>query len=356
LATLFIQTAFVGDLFLSIPSLKFLKQKYPDRELILYCRKGLGPLFKNLKLVDHYYEVDKAHPKKQNQKAELSEKKFELIVSVHESIRSTILTYNLESKTKLGYESWWNFFAFNIRKPRRMEWPEVLRQLDLLSALDTDLESHLRELFEKKQFLNSNAQRDILNNLSIPDWASLSVRGEVKKLEYQNSVPELPEKYYVVAPGSVWPTKRWTEDGFVNLMNHLNYPVVLVGSNEEQELCSRLTLKSKNAINTSGKTTIQDTLKIMSQALLVISNDSGAQHMACAVETPVVSLFGPTTLDLGYRPWFSKVRIAEVSNLKCRPCGKHGSKKCPIGTHECMKNISWQSVLALANQLVNLRK
>jgi heptosyltransferase-2 len=68
-------------------------------------------------------------------------------------------------------------------------------------------------------------------------------------------------------------------------------------------------------------------------------------HLAATSETPSVVIFGPTILEFGFRPWQDRVFVVETHGLACRPCGKHGHKKCPIGTHICMKQISKDEVL-----------
>ncbi|MCB0370096.1 MAG: hypothetical protein KDD45_11895, partial [Bdellovibrionales bacterium] len=93
-------------------------------------------------------------------------------------------------------------------------------------------------------------------------------------------------------------------------------------------------------------TSVYESSLILSHADLVIGNDSASSHLACLCDCQLVSFFGPTVLDFGYRPWGNKVYIFENETLKCRPCGPHGHKKCPIGTHECMKSIKPEMVFS----------
>ncbi len=83
---------------------------------------------------------------------------------------------------------------------------------------------------------------------------------------------------------------------------------------------------------------------LMQRSQLVVSNDSGSQHLASLVETPLVSIFGPTVLSQGFGPWQNKAVVAQATGLTCRPCGRHGHDKCPIGTHVCMTSLTPDSV------------
>ncbi|MCB0356838.1 MAG: glycosyltransferase family 9 protein [Bdellovibrionales bacterium] len=343
MANLFIQTAFLGDLFLSIPALKKLKSMNPDEELWLFCRSGFGQLFKDLKLINSYVEVNKADGSWKKAKLQLQTQSYNYTVSVHQSFRTAAIVASLSSKHKIGYYHWWNFWAYHQRALRNMAWPEALRQLHLLSLLDNNLKQQFEILSQQKYFMNSHTQLDLKNNTPLPAWASASILKELTQLNISLDRFALPEQYIAISPGSVWPTKRWSEQNFVELINKLPYPVVLLGSREEAELCARIAAHDKQSINLGGKTSLLETLEILSHAKLTISNDSGAQHMAAAVECPVVSIFGPTVLSFGYRPWIQKARVVEL-DLACRPCGKHGAKSCPLGTHECMQKLSPDSV------------
>jgi len=73
-------------------------------------------------------------------------------------------------------------------------------------------------------------------------------------------------------------------------------------------------------------------------------------HLGSTAGTPTVSIFGPTILEFGYRPWNARAEIVQI-DLSCRPCGKHGAKKCPLGTHACMKGISSRVVITAADRL-----
>jgi len=77
---------------------------------------------------------------------------------------------------------------------------------------------------------------------------------------------------------------------------------------------------------------------------LMICNDSGALHIANAMKVKVFAFFGPTVTSIGYYPYRKGDRVFEV-DLDCRPCGSHGGNKCPLKHHNCMQQISVESVL-----------
>lgn len=335
-AILFVQTAFLGDLLLSIPALKRIKLVYPYNPIYLVCRKGLGSLLLHLQVCDQVFEVEKNNSESYRKvKDQLKLIEFEKIISPHESMTSAMLVSKLKAKDKISYRHWWNFLFYNHRIKKNTQWPEALRQMELLTVFDLDLKNKM------KDYLNT----DLLG--PIPDWSNTQVQ---KYLGDQNWV--------CIFPGSVWPTKMWTMDGFIELgkyLNHKNYKVILLGSAQEKELCEQIASHLSSVQNMAGKTNLMQTLHILSQSQAVVSNDSGGQHLASLCAVPTVSIFGPTVLSQGFRPWNSNIQIAELKSLHCRPCGKHGHKKCPLGTHECMKKLPVQNVIEKLEILLKLR-
>ncbi|HEX9894642.1 MAG TPA: glycosyltransferase family 9 protein, partial [Gemmatimonadales bacterium] len=85
---------------------------------------------------------------------------------------------------------------------------------------------------------------------------------------------------------------------------------------------------------------------LIERATVLVTNDSAPLHLAGAVGTPVVALFGPTVPAFGFGPTGAADRVVEVSGLACRPCSTHGPMVCPLGHHRCMIDLPVRSVLA----------
>jgi heptosyltransferase-2 len=124
-----------------------------------------------------------------------------------------------------------------------------------------------------------------------------------------------------------------------------------MGAPAERGICDEIVRAAPGAVSIAGETSLWESAEILALADRLVCNDSGAMHMAAAAGVPTVTVFGPTILEFGYRPWQNQARVAQVE-LKCRPCGKHGAKACPLGTHECMKAVSVQTVLGLCDDVV----
>ncbi len=344
---LVIQTAFLGDLLLSVPLFKYLRQSFPQSEISLVCRRGFGDLFRNLGIVDHVAEIIKKD--RASYKAAIRQLKttdFDLLLSPHESLTSARMAASLKARHKIGFKKWWNSYFFTETVKKDWGFPDALRQMSLLQNHDPNLKKKLIEF--RRQDLDWK-KSDRVRLSPVPEWASPAI--EVSRLPtlVVREKFQLPSPGYIcLFPGSVWKTKQWTEKGFAELgqlLSQSGLPVVLMGGRGEEELASRIQAQIPDCLNLVGASHLMETLAILSMARLVVTNDSAGQHLAALVQAPTVAIFGPTVLDFGFRPWSSKATVVERQGLACRPCGQHGHHHCPIGTHECMRSIQATEVL-----------
>lgn len=337
-AHLIFQTAFPGDLFLSIPLIKRVRQWDPATSVVLACRPGLGGFFLRKGLVDEVIEIDKRSVSgRKNALNALTAQAWDWIFVPHESVRTALWVRRLQARQgKVGFRKWWNlpFFSRRVKKP--MEMPDALRQLSLLTPIDEKLAESFGELADLRSPEGLESPWDF-SMPQIPEWVNMSVGPQA----------ELKRRVFL-APGSVWATKRWTQEGYETLAHLLiqrGFTVELVGSPAEKSLCDAIATKVSGVVNRAGKTTLGDLVDLFSQGGVLVCNDSGAMHAAAIAGLPTVAIFGPTVLAQGFRPWQNRAVVVQRP-LECRPCGKHGAKECPLGTHECMKTVSPGEVIA----------
>ncbi len=340
-----IQTAFLGDLLLSIPLLKKIKSSYPDDQIILICKKGLGSYFLNQKLVDQVFEVNKNNRSDYQHIVKiLNNLNVNNLFCVHRSLRSQLFSWQVKAKVKIGFKSFFSRLIFSKVIFYQPKWPEALRQLWIFSAVDQQLEKELTNRdWSDLNSVNSNGDLNL-----IPD--SFSVESKFfEKLA--------PSKRIAVFPGSVWATKKWTVAGYIEVCRHFSsqqYEIFLMGGPDEVDLCQSIHAMVPATVVIAGKNSVPESIDFLKSCALVICNDSAPTHMAAHQNIPVVSIFGPTTVDLGFRPWSNQAKIVENTKLNCRPCGKHGHQRCPLVHHHCMTQIHSSEVIKAANVLLKI--
>lgn len=351
---LYLQTAFLGDLLLAIPALKRIRVWDPQSHITLLCRKGLGEVLQNLRVCDEVIEVDKKNPESLSQLDKLiAENEYDYLFCPHQSVRSYKYVKKMNAKNKIGYKKFWNSKHFTQRVVRDLTSPEALRQLQLIAVVDKDLKQKLSDY----KFSYSNEM------LQIPEWAKMTVPHLAWAKEAYKTIEtkflkqfSFEETYICIAPGSVWPTKRWNEEGFVKssiALARQGQQIVILGSPDERDLCERVQRQIPRSVSMAGNLSIWESMMVLNSAKLLICNDSGAMHMAAILDTPIVSIFGPTVKELGYIPWSMKAQVLENKEMMCRPCGQHGGLECPIGTHDCMKTVKAEEVLKSIGSIIN---
>lgn len=350
-ANLVIQTAFLGDLILSVPVLKRIKYLFPQDRLIVVCKKGIGDFLVKNHIADQVIEIEKSNSATYKQALQTLES-YEVnhLFCLHRSVRSQLFSARIKARRKIGFSSFLGFWIFDDTVEHVSENPEVLRQFRILQPLDTETQNQFtRSSFE---YLN-----EVAADGSMPEVPAFF---SFPKTSDEPPRSELVSKKIAVFPGSVWATKQWTKEGFVALVQQLanaGYQVDLMGGPPERTLCEEISGLSGVQVNVlAGKLSIADSIEALKGYDLVISNDSASTHMASLKNRPVISIFGPTVLSMGFRPWTSQLRIVENLEMQCRPCGRHGHKECPLKHHLCMKLIAAPQVFVKAQELLQESK
>jgi heptosyltransferase II len=153
-------------------------------------------------------------------------------------------------------------------------------------------------------------------------------------------------------PGSAWATKRWPAESFGQtaawLRREAGARVVVVGSAEDRALGQAAAdAAGHGVLNLCGRTDLGSLKAVLQRARLLITNDSGPLHVAEALGTAAVAVFGSTTPSLGFAPRLARSRVVEAA-VPCRPCGRHGRRACPEGHFRCMLEVSPAAVAAAA--------
>jgi heptosyltransferase-2 len=161
-----------------------------------------------------------------------------------------------------------------------------------------------------------------------------------------------------LAPGSVWATKRWPS--YAELAANIardpalaTHVVVVLGAASDAPLAAAIQTAVAAAggprvVDATGRLSLLASAALLARAQLLVTNDSAPLHLASAMDTPTVALFGPTVPALGFGPLASRRSIVEHEALTCRPCGAHGPRTCPLGHWRCMRDVSATRVLGAA--------
>ena len=324
-----IQTAFPGDVILATPIFEALKTNDPQCEITAMVRPESTSLLKNnphINTIISYdkYGVDKGVRGLLRIASKL--RGYDKAIIVQRHLRSTLIAYLAHIPERIGYDiSSGKFLLTRIIK-YRLDKHEVQRCLDLLEINDVDS-------YKPKIFLDDETTE------------------RAKRILAQYGVKS---DFIVMAPGSVWNTKRYPRySELINLISQqFELPVILVGGQGDRLLANSICEAAIiPPIDLTGRTNLLESAAIISKAKLIISNDSAPSHIAAAVGTPVIAIFGPTVPTFGFTPYSEKSAVVDIGKLYCRPCTTHGSRRCPEQHFRCMLELSPEKIIEAAKSL-----
>jgi heptosyltransferase-2 len=312
LKVLVIRFSSIGDIVLTFPVLRCLKQQLPDCEVHFVTKSPFSELITASEYIDKTYYLNKSLGELSKQ---LKAEKYDVVIDLHNNIRSRFLANKLRIKRK-----------YRFPKLNFLKWLYVRFKINLLPdihVVDRYFESvkSLGVLNDKK-----NNQFFIKNEIDV-----FSLFGLKSK------------EYVAVAIGAQFATKQIPENKLIEILSKLNSPIVLLGGKMDElsgeQICKLLS--EKQIINACGKFSLIDSASLLKQARIVLTNDTGLMHIASCFDVPLVTVWGNTTPSLGmsvYRPEKNVSIINhEVQGLSCRPCSKIGFKNCPKEHFNCMQ-------------------
>jgi heptosyltransferase-2 len=337
--TIVIQTAFLGDLLLTLPLIKALKLQDPDGEIHVLIRAGYGEIFRSNPEVSSIIELDKNGEgglKMFWAIGEIRKRKFDRAVIPHGSVRSAFIALLAEIPYRIGFFSAPGYFTYS----ESVEFPPTghyaLKILALVGERGNDVEKFPMVIYPDDE--NYDRADELISRINVGKAHNIAS----------------------IAPGSIWATKRWPAEYYALLSTHLiedmDYHVILTGSKEDSDLCYEIgkLMPSTGWAITAGDFSIMDTAAVFARSSFVIANDSAAGHLASAVSTPVMTIYGPTVPAFGFYPIGKDNIIIENRNLYCRPCSKHGPQKCPESHFRCMRELDYGIVVDHIKQMIEI--
>jgi heptosyltransferase-2 len=163
------------------------------------------------------------------------------------------------------------------------------------------------------------------------------------------------EPFVALAPGSAWGTKRWPY--YVELARKLgdDFRVAIIGSKADARIADEITaaLPDRGVINAVGVLSLLASAELIGRAQAIVTNDSAPQHLASAMGTPTLTIFGPTVPEFGFGPLAERHAVAGLDGLSCRPCDRHGPQRCPLGHWRCMRELGPEYISSLLTEVLN---
>ncbi|MFC2138212.1 glycosyltransferase family 9 protein [Bacteroidota bacterium] len=317
---LIIRFSSIGDIVLTTPVVRCLKQQVEGVEIHYLIKKRFSTLVKNNPYIDKVHEFEGELSKTISN---LKKENYHYIIDLHRSLRSKIVKSRLKvlsfSFNKLNFHKWLIVnFKINILPNIHI----VDRYLKTVSIFDVN---------------NDNKGLDYF----IPEEDEVKLQSLPIKIE---------NKYIAFSISANHNTKQLPADKIISICEKLPFPVVLLGGEDNNELGSIIQKSvGQNVYNACGKYNLNQSASLIKQSDMVITHDTGLMHIAAALKKKIISVWGNTIPEFGMQPYLpgDDSKIVEVNNLKCRPCSKIGHNRCPKKHFKCMKEINEKTILDL---------
>ena len=320
----------LGDVVLSTPVIKSLRQAYPDAHIAMMVRPYTvdvvaGNLDLNEVIVCDKKGIHKSWLSSIRFASWLKRKQFDLALILHSTNRIHIISWLANIKRRVGWNRKMGFLLTD-------KLPYLKRE-----ALKHEMDYN----FEMLEYLNIPVvSREPV--VYVPE----EVEEKVRKLLEKEGIKE-SDKYIAVHPDASCRSKKWPLDRFEALCSKAGkekkIKCVIIGGPGSEALGKRIKRSNKDYIcDLTGKLTIKETSAVLKNAVVVVSNDSGPVHLATGVGTPVIAIFGRTHKDLGPNVWgpVGKNDIVLQKNVECEECYPQA---CPKD-YECLRALSVEEV------------
>lgn len=188
------------------------------------------------------------------------------------------------------------------------------------------------------------------NEVQAPTLRPSLYPGDTERAAVDALLRDLPRDgatLVALAPGSIWGTKRWPH--FPELAARIAplHRIVVLGSAADSPIAAAIASSAgeSRVTDATGRLSLLASAELLSRCAALVTNDSAPLHLASAMDTPTVAIFGPTVPAFGFGPLATRRTTVGLDDLSCRPCDAHGPQQCPLGHWRCMRDLPVQRVM-----------
>ena len=336
---LIVGPAWIGDMVMAQSLYKLLLSRRPGLRIDVIAPPWSKPILDRMPEVNRAIELDVAHGeaafgKRRNLGRRLRGRGYRRAIVLPRSLKAALAPFFAAVPVRTGYRGEWRFALINDARPF-----DPVR-------LDQTI----------KRFIALGLSRDE-DELPMPPQPSLRTDGEnlrsaVKRLGLKPGTANV-----AIMPGAEYgPAKRWPADRFAALAARLageRSQVWLMGSESERKLgeAVRAAADHDDVINLCGRTSLSDAVDLLGAAAVAVTNDSGLMHVAAAVDTHVIGIYGSTSPR--FTPPLTERADIFYRGLDCSPCYR---RECPLGHFNCMIELSVDAVADAAMTALDARR
>lgn len=325
---LIIRFSSIGDIVLTTPVIRCLKEQVKDATVHFLTKKNYCGLVETNPYVDKVIVLNESWELMIHL---LQNEDYDYIIDLHHNLRTWKVKRALHGVKSLSFNK------LNIQK-----W--------LLTALKIN---RLPDVHIVDRYLETVKSFGVVN-----DGKGLDYFIPQKDCVTKNDIPLSHNFGYVgIVIGAALNTKKLPVYKLKELCAQINFPIILLGGKEDKIIGDEIaTVNEIKIYNSCGKFNLNESADLVRNANLIITHDTGLMHIAAAFKKKIISVWGNTIPEFGMSEYFGTDQVAnfkfQVSGLGCRPCSKIGYKKCPKKHFKCMELQDVEKIAAKTIELV----
>lgn len=330
---LVIRFSSIGDIVLTTPVIRCLKQQVPGAVVHFLTKKSFRGILETNPYVDKVILLSNSWELMMH---ELQIEEYDCIIDLHHNLRTWKIKHNLRGIKSLSFNK------LNIQK-----WLLTALKINRMPAI------HIVD-----RYLETVKSLGVINDGKGLDYF-IPLKDKIKD-------KDLPTShlfgYIGVVIGAALSTKKLPISKLQELCDKIKYPIVLLGGKEDQLAGNEIaSIDPIRIYNSCGRFSLNESADLVLRAKFLITHDTGLMHMAAAFKKPILSVWGNTVPQFGMDAYYgedtpNKDIKFEVLNLSCRPCSKIGYGKCPRKHFKCMQLQDINQMATTASQQVLYKK
>lgn len=307
----------IGDTVLSTPSLVALRRFLPDAQIDILLEDWVAPLLEGFEAIDNVLTVGKTTQSRLQTAWEIRRNKYDVAFNLHGGTTATFFVRASGAKHRVGFSNYQYPFLYN----------------HLLSSSS--------DFWKQDKTHSAEQQLALLGSVGVP----VGDRPKSKLTVFESTIRNSKLPFAVIHPVAAFPTKQWATENFAEIAEHLTQKglkIVAVGTKKERKVLDKLKAMSSVSVETFDNLSLPQITNLVSKAKIFVGNDSGIAHIAAAVETPSVVVFGSSNRS-HWSPWTDAPHEVVYVEFDCQPCPGYVCEE--FGEPRCILRVKTESVV-----------
>lgn len=326
----------IGDAVLATPTLIALRRGLPDARIDFLLEDWVAPLFEGFEAVDNIIAIGSGSAARWRAAFQLRRNQYDVVFNLHGGSTSSFLSFAAGARHSVGFANYRFAFLHNhLLKSAAQFWGKphthsAEQQLALAGFVGVDVNDK--------------------------PWSRLPINQSAAKtlnFKFESAIGKpMPESFALFHPAAAFATKEWATEKFARVAEYLDglgLRTIAVAANGEQEVLRNLAAAANSSVLTFDNLTLPEITVLAARAKIFVGNDSGIAHIAAAVDTPTVVIFGSSN-RFHWRPWTKAPNEIVFAEFACQPCP--GYVCAEFGEPQCIMSVREDSVIKAVERVL----